>query len=388
MTLSELPGRIYDSCFREFRHRHRTGLVAIGAPDRTSPVLVTGNYTLTVRRLRSALVGQHVWLLVVDSHGINVWCASTGGHLTHHDVISALRSSHLDARVDHRRLILPQLSATGVEGARITEATGWTTQWGPARLEDLASFLARGHRVTKEERFMRFPRGERMEMALMWAFPMIGIGIPLFVYLGGWTVGLTVVLVMAVEVFGLFAALPGLRVTGRVRWATFSLWTLGGFALGGAVLVTVGRGTSGALGLVGVGAVLAMGVLSVDLAGTTPWYGSYINTFRNEASIELVAERCTGAATCVLVCPRDVLAMGTGPVVRKVAVLRPTDCIQCGACIVQCPSDALRFRYGDRRVVEATTIRSTRMNMLGRRTVRVDGGEASPEAPAVLSKRS
>lgn len=372
MTLSELPGRIYDTCFREFRHRQRTGLVAIGSPDRTSPVLVTGNYTLTVRRLRAALAGENVWLLVVDSQGINVWCASTGGHLTHHDVISAIRSSHLDARVDHRQLILPQLSATGIEGPQITEATGWATEWGPARLEDLVPFLRRGHRVAKEERFMRFPLWERMEMALMWAFPMILIGIPLFVVLGGWTSGLTVVFVMAVEVVGLFAALPGLRVTGRIRWATFVLWTVGGFALGGAVLAMAGRVSPGALGLVGVGAVIAMGVLSVDLAGTTPWYGSYINTFRNEARIELVTERCTGAATCVLVCPRDVLTMGVAPSVRKVSVVRPSDCIQCGACIVQCPSDALRFRYGDGRVVEAKTIRSTRMNMLGRRTVRVD----------------
>ena len=344
MKFAELPGRIYDSCFREFRHRVRTGLVAVGSPDRTSPVLVTGNYTVTVRRLRAALAGQNVWLLVADSKGINVWCASTGGHLTHHDVISAIRTSRLEARVDHHELILPQLCATGVEGKKITEATGWTTQWGPARLEDLASFLSRGQRVAKDERFMRFPLWERMEMALMWGFPMIGIGIPLFVSLGGWAVGLTVVLVMVAEVFGLFVALPGLRVTGRIRWITFALWTLGGFVLGGAVLVAVLQATPGDLGLVGAGAVIAMGVLSVDLAGTTPWYGSYINTFRNEAKIELVPERCTGAATCVLVCPRNVLVMGRGEAARKVSVVRPTDCIQCGACIVQCPSDALRFR--------------------------------------------
>ena len=372
MKFAELPGRIYDSCFREFRHRVRTGLVAVGSPDRTSPVLVTGNYTVTVRRLRAALTGQNVWLLVADSKGINVWCASTGGHLTHHDVISAIRTSRLDARVDQHQLILPQLSATGVEGGKITEATGWTTQWGPARLEDLVSFLKNGQRVTKEERCMRFPLWERMEMALMWAFPMIAIGIPLFVILGGWTVGLTAVLVMAAEVFGLFAALPGLRVTGRIRWVTFSLWALGGFALGGVTLAAVVRVTSEGLGLVGLGAVIAMGVLSVDLAGTTPWYGSYINTFRNVARIELVPERCTGAATCVLVCPRNVLVMGNGPTARKVSVTRPTDCIQCGACIVQCPSDALRFRYENDRVVEAMTVRSTRMNMLGRRTVEVN----------------
>lgn len=112
-----------------------------------------------------------------------------------------------------------------------------------------------------------------------------------------------------------------------------------------------------------------MAVLSIDLAGTTPWYGSYINTFHNEAHIELIADRCAGAAECVQVCPRDVLKMNGRR--RKVEIARPDQCIQCGACIVQCPENALRFRYDDGRVVEAPTIRRTRMNMLGRRSVEV-----------------
>jgi NAD-dependent dihydropyrimidine dehydrogenase PreA subunit len=112
-----------------------------------------------------------------------------------------------------------------------------------------------------------------------------------------------------------------------------------------------------------------MAVLSIDLAGTTPWYGSYINTFHNAAHIELVPERCTGAAECIQVCPRDVLEMNERG--HKVEVRKPDGCIQCGACIVQCPTDALRFRYDDGGVVEAPTIRSTRMNMLGRRSIDV-----------------
>jgi NAD-dependent dihydropyrimidine dehydrogenase PreA subunit len=118
-----------------------------------------------------------------------------------------------------------------------------------------------------------------------------------------------------------------------------------------------------------VAAGVAMGVLAVDLAGTTPWYGSYINTWNNVARIELVEDRCTGASDCVQVCPCDVLVMQGAR--RKVGIVRPEQCIQCGACIVQCPEDALRFRYQDGRVVEAPTIRRTRMNLVGRRTVSV-----------------
>ena len=369
MKLRDLPGRGFDLFFRMLAHRGPTGLLAVGTPGPNSPVLVTGNYTLTLRRLRSALAGYDAWILAADSKGINVWCAATGGNLTHHDVISALRTSHLEDRVDHRELILPQLAATGVEGKRITQATGWTTKWGPARVEDLPAFLARGQRVAKEERTMRFPSWERMEMALMWAFPMLVVGLPLFALLGGWLVGLTVGAIIVATVFTLFAALPWLRVTGRVRWITFALWAFGGFALGAGVVGAAGAATPSSLLLVGLGSAIAMGILSIDLAGTTPWYGSYINTFRNEARIDLAADRCNGSAICVLVCPRDVLVMN-GPA-RKVALARPEDCIQCGACIVQCPTDALRFRYDDGRVVEAPTIRATRMNLLGRRKVPV-----------------
>ena len=367
MSVRDVVGRGFDLFFRMLAHRGPTGLIAVGSPDRRSPVLVTGNYTLTLRRLRSALTGQGVWILAADSKGINVWCAATGGHLTHHDVIAAIRTSHLEARVDHRELILPQLAATGVEGKKITEVTGWSTKWGPARLEDLPAFLGRGQHVAKGERTMRFPLWERMEMALMWAFPIAVLGVPLFAFLGGWAVGLAFGATVVVTVFGLFAALPWMRIRGRLRWATFALWAAGGFALSWALLAALGAASPGHLELSAIGAALAMGVLSVDLAGTTPWYGSYINTFHNQAAIDLAPELCTGSAICVLVCPRDVLEMEGSA--RKVSIARPRDCIQCGACIVQCPTDALRFRYADGRIVSPATIRSTRMNMVGRRTI-------------------
>jgi NAD-dependent dihydropyrimidine dehydrogenase PreA subunit len=363
---------VLDTVFRYLPHRATPGLIPIGAPDAQSPVLLTGNYTVTVRRLKHALAGRRVWLLSANSKGINVWCAAGGGYLTHHDVIAALRTSGVAERVAHRRLILPQLAATGVEGRRVSEATGWSTQWGPARLEDLPAFLDRGGPVHASERTMRFPLWERLEMGTLWCAPMVALGAPLLAWLGGWRVGLAAALLVPAMVYGLFAALPVLRVTGRARWVTFALFAAAGAVLGAAVLAALGAAAPGALAWAGVAAVGAMGILSVDLAGTTPWYGSYINTFHNVAHIDLVPERCTGEAVCVQVCPRNVLVM-LGPQ-HKVELARPEDCIQCGACIVQCPRDALRFRYDDGRVVEAPTIRTTRMNLVGRRTVRVAGG--------------
>jgi len=369
MRLRDLPGYARDTLLRMLPHRAPTGLVRIGRPGRESPVLLTGNYTLTVRRMRQALAGRDAWLLCANSRGINVWCAAGGGHLTHHDVVSVLRTSGIGDRVDHRELILPQLCATGVERRKVTALTGWRARWGPARLEDLADFLDRRGGVRKAQRFMRFPLWERLEMAVMWGGPMLLLGGPLVAWLAGGA-GLAAVAAAVLSVVGgMFLLLPWLRVTGPWRWPTHLLFAVVGTVAGTVLARALGASGPGPLALAGGAAVVAAGLLALDLPGTTPWYGSAINTWRNEAHIELVESRCTGAAECVQVCPRDVLQMD-GPR-RKVAIARPGQCIQCGACIVQCPVDALRFRYDDGRVVEAPVIRGTRMNMVGRRTVQV-----------------
>lgn len=369
MRLADFPAYARDTVLRMLPHRAPTGLVRVGHPGRDAPVLLTGNFTLTVRRLRDALRGRDAWILCANSKGINVWCAAGGGHLTHHDVIGVIRTSGIEARVDHKELILPQLCATGVERRKVTEATGWKAKWGPARLEDLPAFLDRGRRVAPKERFMRFPAWERQEMAAMWGIPLLAVGAPFAMWVGGPRGLAAAAVAVVVIIAGLFGALPWVPVQGRVRWVTFAAFAALGFGAGAALLWLLAWSTPAHLALVGVSAAMAMGVLSVDLAGTTPWYGSYVNTHGNAAAIELVEARCTGAAACVLVCPRDVLKMNGR--LRKVEIARPEQCIQCGACVVQCPEDALRFRYEDGRVAEAATLRSTRMNMLGRRTVRV-----------------
>jgi ferredoxin len=364
MELRHLPGYVRDTLLRMLPHSTTVGLVRIGDPGRDAPVLLTGNFTLTVRRVKQVLAGRHAWLLCANSKGMNVWCASGGGHLTHHDVISVIRTTGIEGLVAHRQLILPQLCATGVERRKVSEVTGWTTRWGPARLEDLPAFLDQGQ-VRKGQRFMRFPLWERIEMAVMWSFPMLVIGVALALWL--WTPAIVLALVATIVgvVGGLFALLPWLRVTGNVGWLTFALFAALGAALGAVVLWALGAANGTPFWIVAAAGGISALILSVDLAGTTPWFGSTINTWHNDAQIELVDSACTGSADCVQVCPTDVLKMnGTR---RKVELVHPKQCIQCAACIVQCPEDALRFRYPDGSVVEATTIRQTRLNMLGRR---------------------
>ncbi len=143
----------------------RSGLYAVGHPDERSPVLVTGNFDLTVRRLVKAIDGRvDAWVLVADSAGINVWCAAGGGYFTAEKVIAAVKSSHLEEVVRHHALVLPQLCANGVDGWRIREETGWGVHWGPARASDIPAYLAGERKKTDEMRWVRFPLVDRLEM--------------------------------------------------------------------------------------------------------------------------------------------------------------------------------------------------------------------------------
>jgi len=143
----------------------RPGLYAVGHPNERSPVLVTGNFDLTVRRLVKAIDGRvDVWVLVADSAGINVWCAAGGGYFTAEKVIAAVQSSHLKDVVRHHALILPQLCANGVDGWRIRKETGWGVHWGPAKAVDIPAYLGSKRKKTDGMRWVRFPLVDRLEM--------------------------------------------------------------------------------------------------------------------------------------------------------------------------------------------------------------------------------
>jgi ubiquinone/menaquinone biosynthesis C-methylase UbiE len=162
----------------------KPGVYAVGEPGRESPLLVTGNFELTVRRLVRAIEGElDVWILVVDSGGINVWCAAGGGFLTADKIIGALHISGLSEYLHHHALILPQLCANGVEGWRIREQTGWGVHWGPARADDIPDYLARGRNKTDDMRWVQFPLRDRLEMtAVTLGFYALLILIPIAIF--------------------------------------------------------------------------------------------------------------------------------------------------------------------------------------------------------------
>jgi len=140
------------------------GIYAVGTPDRSSRVFVTGNFKLSFDHLRRALNGLDAWILVIDSKGINVWCAAGKGTFGTKEVVRRIRIHHLDQLIDHRKIILPQLSATGVAAHEVKRMTGFSVIYGPVKATDIKPFIDAGLKASEALRRIRFPLVERMKL--------------------------------------------------------------------------------------------------------------------------------------------------------------------------------------------------------------------------------
>ena len=145
-------------------HRVDPGLYRLGNPTPDSPVFVTANYTLSFDSLRSALTDIEGYILVLDTKGINVWCAAGKGTFGTDELVRRIELTGLSRIVSHRKLILPQLGAPGVSWPDIIRRTGFSIEYGPVRAHDLPEFL-KTHTATPGMRRVRFPLRDRVVLA-------------------------------------------------------------------------------------------------------------------------------------------------------------------------------------------------------------------------------
>lgn len=130
--------------YRRNQHRVTPGLYALGQPTETSPVFVTANYSLSFDALRSVLVGLDSYILVLDTEGINVWCAAGKGTFGTDEMVRRIDEAQLSGIVSHRRIIVPQLGAPGVSAHEVRRRSGFEVIYGPVRAADLPEFLRTG----------------------------------------------------------------------------------------------------------------------------------------------------------------------------------------------------------------------------------------------------
>lgn len=347
---------IWDYIGRWFPNPVEPGLRRLGNPDHMAPVFVTSNFHLTVRRVEKALSAIDAWLLVVPTKGVNVWCSSAGGEMTVHNLLTVMKTSRVQDRVAHRRLILPQLSAPGIDRKLLKETSGWSAEFGPVYAKDIPAFLELDHKKTAELCRVSYPGSFRLEMlfsmnALLW----LAISIILVFVKPSW------VLLLSAFFWGAGIILYG----GYPYWPGKSGWAK-------ASVLSVLLATCIALYSVAIlkqpwwqfwGWMTSAGILTLwlgfDLKGIVGGNRSepesllhklgvgsigQIHKPRNNlsGSISHHPDLCTNCGTCLMVCPKSVFIRSQKN--DKVVVGDSNACFGCQACLKQCLSKAVSIQ--------------------------------------------
>ena len=156
------------------------GLYAIGKPCNESPVFISANYKLTFDVLRKNLDGLDCWLLILDTKGINVWCAAGKGTFGTEELINRIESSELKKYVSHNKLVLPQLGATGIAAHVVKSRSGFDVNYGPVRAENIKAYIEAGYKATKEMRTVQFNMWDRLVLTPMELVPAVKAMLPVF----------------------------------------------------------------------------------------------------------------------------------------------------------------------------------------------------------------
>ena len=266
-------------------YRVAPGLYGVGTPTPHSPVLVTANFKLTFDHIRAAVRGLDAWILVIDTWGVNVWCAAGKGRFSTAEVVRQVRAAGLHRVVRHRRLILPQLGATGVRARDLRSACGFSGVWGPIRAEDIRAFIDAGMVAAPAMRRVSFTLAERMVLVpvelsalakhLVWLLPALflisGIGPGGFSMSGAggrWAVSAWAIIMGivagAVLTPALLPLLPGRTfalkgaIAGGLFWGTAAALTGRGWGMaGGAALLPL--------------AIAVSSYLATNFTGSTPY---------------------------------------------------------------------------------------------------------------------
>ncbi len=261
------------------------GLYAVGTPDAGSPVIVTANYKLTFDVVREDLAGQNVWVVVLDTRGINVWCAAGKNLFSTEEVVRRVQMVRLDSLVSHRRIILPQLGAPGVSAKEVRRATGFSVVYGPVRSADLSAFLENGMQAEEGMRMVTFPLAERavlipVEIMLLWKTMLLAFAV-MFVVSGigpfGYSLGVALERLGCfawATLFGVLAGHVGVPLLlPVVPFRTFSAKgaLLGAVAALPVLALTWGQASGLELAVLGGWTCCLASFLAMNFSGSTPY---------------------------------------------------------------------------------------------------------------------
>ncbi len=345
---------IWDYIGRWFPNPVEPGLRIVGNPDRNSPVILTSNFHLTARRVENSLENENVFLLIAPTKGINVWCATEGGDLNTHSVITAIKTSQLNNRVDHNKIILPQFSASGIDLVLLQKKTGRKGLFGPAYSKDLPEYLKNHKSVFKNNR-ADFSFLFRLEMLLSMNF-IIWFAIAAVTLLLAPEMLLHISIYFWLTGFVLYAGYP--FIPGKSGWLKAGVLSI-------IEILVIALISFLTLKIPLFSYWKTMFMLSAinlwlgfDLKGIVAGYPSEaewlmrklgMNSFghifsaekQNEGIIQQNIDKCNNCRVCLMVCPKSVFDIVEK---KKVRITNKSECFACNACVTQCTENALQLR--------------------------------------------
>ncbi|MCG8571904.1 MAG: 4Fe-4S binding protein [Spirochaetes bacterium] len=313
--------------FRLFPNPEPTGIYQIGNPNKMSPIIITGNYELTIRRVIKNISDIDCWLLVCNSRGVNIWCSSLANHFTTDDIIEMINRINLNSISEQKKIILPQLCAGNISIQKIKSETGFQCTFGPLSSKNLKNYL--NNTLPEAGRLATFHTGERVEMAL--ACPIIISIIFFFIYnfihLPDLVIIIPVLYILSVIQAIIF---PYRFIKNVFIWSlTFGLLAfILSFVFNRIVNLPLTMGLSISLGIT---------YIINEFTGWSPLV-KYSFLPVKKPSLSINPARCTGCGLCIQVCPKGVFHLKN----HLSQAAKPDQCIQCHACFTQCPTHAIQ----------------------------------------------
>ena len=148
--------------FGRMNYTVKPGIYTVGNPDENSPVLISANYKLSFDALRKELTSLNAWIIVIDTKGINVWCAAGKGTFGTDEIVRRINLVELAKIVSHRKIIVPQLGAVGVSAHKVKKLSGFSVIYGPVRAKDIIEFMQSGMQAAEKMRQIHFSLYDRL----------------------------------------------------------------------------------------------------------------------------------------------------------------------------------------------------------------------------------
>ncbi|MFW9784668.1 MAG: HgcAB-like fusion protein [Candidatus Heimdallarchaeota archaeon] len=338
-------------------------LMKVGNPNSESPVLLTCNFALTVKRVLKAIQGLNCYLLIAPSNGINVWCGACGDDFNTDSVLSIIKTSGIDNLVSHRSLTLPQLSAPGIDPIIIKEKVGWEVKFGPVYAIDIPEYIESNYHKSDNQSIVKFPISQKLEIGTMYFFTLFLLFSVIYWILATFLSILNIILYISSLfifigiIYGSLIILPSIQTKrGKLKiWIyeiiiiililTFNLFIIKSlFILIWELLLSL---------------FLTL-IMAEDFHGLTPIYKSELGEkkwkqgkkkmrflfeeykLQPYGQIHIEREKCIGCRLCIEVCPRSVYLFNEE---NKKAILQfPSKCINCNACINRCLANCLSLK--------------------------------------------